>query len=146
MLRGARVLVVEDEFLVAVDLEESLRGLGCEVEGPFPSLDEALAWLETATPDAAVLDVNIRGGLAFPIAEALRDRGVPFVFCTGYADIGVVPEDLGAVATFSKPTPAATLVKALTRHMDGQDRTSGNSNSASTPSGGNFRSARPSSS
>lgn len=118
MLQNARVLVVEDEFLVAADVEEALRELGCEVVGPFPAVDEAMSFLAADTPDAAVLDVNVRGELVFPLADELLRRGVPFVFCTGYADIGVIPERLRGVTALNKPCGAGSLLGALKAKMD----------------------------
>jgi two-component SAPR family response regulator len=120
-MRDARVLVVEDEFLVAADLEDTLTALGYQVLGPFPTLAEALSWLDSDKPDAAVLDVNIRGELIFPVAERLTELGVPFVFCTGYADIGVIPDTLEPVATLSKPCTPATLARALGEKLSPPD-------------------------
>lgn len=88
-----RVILVEDEPLVAMMMEDLLTDLGCEIAGSFGSLGAALAWLaiHEAPLDGAVLDVNLGGGeTVFPLAEALRERGVPFVFATGY---GVLPSD-----------------------------------------------------
>ena len=88
-----RVILVEDEPLVAMMMEDLLTDLGCEIAGSFGSLGAALAWLakQDALPDGAVLDVNLGGGeTVFPLAEALRARGVPFAFATGY---GVLPSD-----------------------------------------------------
>lgn len=89
----ARVILVEDEPLVAMMMEDMLADLGCEVAGSFGTLGAALAWLadQKALPDGAVLDVNLGGGeTVFPLAEALHARGVPFVFATGY---GALPSD-----------------------------------------------------
>lgn len=87
-LAGRRVLVAEDEPLLALELEETLRGLGCEVLGPVPTLEEALHL--AATPgriDAAVLDINLAGRPSFPVADHLAGRDVPVVFATGYGDL-----------------------------------------------------------
>ena len=89
----ARVILVEDEPLVAMMMEDLLADLGCEIAGSFGSLDAALGWVaaQEELPDGALLDVNLGGGeMVFPLAEALRARGVPFVFATGY---GVLPSD-----------------------------------------------------
>lgn len=88
-LLGRRILVAEDEPLVALELEATLRGLGCEVLGPAATLEEALR-LATAPSeriDAAVLDINLAGRASFPAADALAKRGVPIVFATGYGDL-----------------------------------------------------------
>lgn len=81
---GPRVLVVEDEFLVAMFLEDILEELGCVVEGPAASVDAALALIEQNPPDAAILDVNLNGSPAYAVADALRARGIPFAFSSGY--------------------------------------------------------------
>ena len=83
-LRGLRVLVVEDEFLVALELETMLHGLGAEVIGPLGGLDQAVACARQEALDLALLDVNVGGRLVTPVAEALAARAIPFVFCTGY--------------------------------------------------------------
>lgn len=81
-----RVLVVEDEYLVAQDVAQKLGDMGVEVSGPVPRVAEALALLASgsARPDAAILDVNLGGEMVFPVVEILRKRGVPLVFVTGY--------------------------------------------------------------
>lgn len=83
---GFRVLVVEDEMLIALEIEESLRSLGCVVVGPVGKLDAALRLAREEELDAAILDVTIRGGDVFPVAEELLARGIPFVLASGYGD------------------------------------------------------------
>src|SRR3954454_10981456 len=82
---GRRVLVVEDEYIVALDLEGMLRDLGCEVLGPVASVAQALALLGRERPDAVTLDLNLLDGLAVPVAELLAGMGVPFVVCSAHA-------------------------------------------------------------
>ena len=89
VLKGARVLVVEDEFMVAALLGDTLAALGCEVVGPAAEVAEALELLERETIDAAVLDVNIGGEMVFPVADALASKDLPFVFATAYGVAGV---------------------------------------------------------
>jgi len=81
---GLRVLLVEDENMVALLLEDMLAELGHTVIGPVARLDKALEIAQREAFDVAVLDVNINGEEAYPIAEALAARGIPFVFSTGY--------------------------------------------------------------
>jgi DNA-binding NtrC family response regulator len=81
---GRRVLVVEDEMIVAWLLQDMLADFGCEVVGPAASVDQALAMIDAEFIDVAVLDVNLKGQMRYPIADALAARGVPFVFSTGY--------------------------------------------------------------
>jgi CheY-like chemotaxis protein len=81
---GLRVLLVEDENLVALLLEDMLAELGHTVVGPVARLDKALETVQLEAFDVAILDVNINGEESYPIAEALAARGIPFVFSTGY--------------------------------------------------------------
>src|SRR4051812_26531837 len=83
-LEGRRVLVVEDEYIVALDLEGMLLGLGCEVLGPVASIAQAQALLGRERPDVALLDLDLLDGLALPVAERLAGMGVPFVVCSAY--------------------------------------------------------------
>lgn len=83
---GRRVLVVEDEMTIAVMIEETLLSLGGEVVGPVARLDAALLLARTAGIDAAILDITIRGGKSYAVADILAERGIPFVFCSGYGD------------------------------------------------------------
>src|SRR3954467_14286390 len=85
-LRGRCLLVVEDEYLIAADLTASLESLGVEVIGPAASVEEALALVHNSSDriDGAVLDINLRNERVYPVADVLIERGVPFVFTTGY--------------------------------------------------------------
>ena len=111
-LRGLRILVVEDEFLVSLDLEAMLRELGAEVIGPFARLDRATAVARAEALDVALLDVNIGGQLVTPVADALAERAVPFVFCTGY-DAASLPAPHAAVPILMKPCQTRQLKEAL---------------------------------
>jgi PAS domain S-box-containing protein len=83
-LPGERVLIVEDEALVAMILEDQLADLGISVAGTCASVPDAMRAIENDPPQAAILDVNLRGQLVYPVADRLMDRGIPFVFVTGY--------------------------------------------------------------
>ena len=83
-LKGVRVLVVEDEYFVAILIEEILESAGCVVMGPIPRLPEALDAIDRESCDVAVLDVNLAGERINPVADALSERNVPFLFVTGY--------------------------------------------------------------
>ncbi|MDB5693463.1 MAG: response regulator [Alphaproteobacteria bacterium] len=83
-LGGKRVLVVEDEAMVAMLIEDMLAELGCEVVGPAMRLEHALQLAETGAIDAAVLDINLGGVRSDPVADILERRGVPTLFVTGY--------------------------------------------------------------
>jgi CheY-like chemotaxis protein len=88
-LQGLRVIVVEDETLVAILLEDMLAELGCEVLWTAHRVGKALDLVAQSTPDAAVLDVNIAGDDVYPVARALAERNIPFVFATGYGSRGL---------------------------------------------------------
>jgi CheY-like chemotaxis protein len=89
MLTGKRILLVEDEALVAMLLEDMVLALGATVVGPESRVDQAIASAETADLDAAILDINLGGQRSYAVADALRRRGVPFAFATGYGAVGV---------------------------------------------------------
>ena len=84
-LADLRVLVVEDEVFIALEIEERLRRLGCAVVGPVGRLERALELARGEALDGALLDVNVKGGFVYPVAAELRTRAVPVVFSTGYA-------------------------------------------------------------
>ena len=81
---GLQVLVVEDEALVALQLEDMLTESGCGVVGPASRVHQAIELLEGQQVDAAVLDLNIAGELVYPVADALAKRGLPYIFATAY--------------------------------------------------------------
>jgi CheY-like chemotaxis protein len=84
LLAGRRILVVEDEVMVAWLLEDSLAAFGCVALGPAVRVGEALEMIEAEAVDAVVLDVNLNGQMSYPVADKLVLRGVPFVFSSGY--------------------------------------------------------------
>jgi two-component SAPR family response regulator len=85
-----RVLVVEDEALVAMLIEDILIDAGFEIVGPFGQAEKAIAALEQHAVDAAILDVNLGGGArSYGVAGELVERGLPFIFVTGYGQIGI---------------------------------------------------------
>jgi len=109
-----RALVVEDEVLVAMLVEEMLGDLGCEVAALSTHLDEALRLAKGDNFDFAVLDINLNGTRDFPIADLLADRGVPFLFATGYG-AGILPERHAKAVILHKPYSLEDLRAALAR-------------------------------
>jgi CheY-like chemotaxis protein len=101
-LAGCRILVVEDEILIAVMIEETLRSLGCIVVGPVAKLEAALRLACNEALDGAILDVTIRGGQVYPVTEHLLARGIPFVLASGYGD-WALPDTLQDQARLTKP-------------------------------------------
>ena len=117
-LGGRRVLVVEDEMLVAMEFEGLLQRQGCAVVGPASTVDRALALLDHDQPDAALLDLNLNGEPATAVAVALRTRGVPFVLVTGYGEAQSSEPELQDAPRVDKPVNHHALVRALARVMD----------------------------
>jgi CheY-like chemotaxis protein len=112
-LVGRRVLVVEDEMMIALLVEDMLAELGCAVVGPAHALDAALELARTELGlDVAVLDVNLGGQPVFAVADALREKGVPAIFSTGYGDAGLREIDRGS-QVLQKPFRAGDLARAL---------------------------------
>ena len=113
---GRRVLIVEDESLVAMLLETILEDMGCLAVGPAATVDEGLRMAADETVDAALLDVNVAGRQVFPVAQALKDRGVPFIFSTGYGE-GGLPDQWRGQPTLQKPFTEAAVRDALMTAM-----------------------------
>ncbi len=122
-LPGCRVLLVEDESLVAMLAEDMLLDLGCEVVVAM-RLDQALAQARTQPFDLAVLDVNLGDARSYPVADLLRETGVPFLFATGYGRQGVDPA-YQAAPVMQKPYRVAELAALLAGLLAGgaADRT-----------------------
>jgi CheY-like chemotaxis protein len=112
-LQGRRVLVVEDELMIAMLVEDMLADLGCAVVGPAHELASALELAKEGGIDAALLDVNLAGQPVFPVADALRAKGIPSIFSTGYGEAGLRDCDAGA-PVLQKPFRAGDLARALT--------------------------------
>jgi CheY-like chemotaxis protein len=125
-LQGMRVLIVEDEPLIAMMLEDILIDLGCVVVAMASRVDEALDLVRMVECDGAVLDVNIHGERSFPVAAALDQRGVGYVFATGYGINGVEGEFKRAPVLqkpYRQPQIAAALLSILSaRRTCGGDR------------------------
>src|SRR3954469_1292839 len=110
-LSGRYVLVVEDEYLVATDLASVLEEFGVNVIGPASSVEEALELVEAHGEklDGAVLDVNLREVRVYPVAQALAERGVPYVFTTGY-EASAIPEPHASAPRYEKPVDQTVLI------------------------------------
>jgi CheY-like chemotaxis protein len=107
-LTGRKILVVEDEMLIAMLLGDLLADMGCQVLGPVSSVPQALELTAREKPDAAVLDVNLGSERVYPVADALTQAAVPFVFVTGYGQAGLA-EAYGDHATIMKPFDPETF-------------------------------------
>lgn len=108
-----RILVVEDNFVLAESMRFSLEELGCTVVGPAPTAARALELLALGPVDAAVLDIDLRGRSSAPVAEELARRGTPFVFLTGYESAALLPEAFHSWTRLSKPVDPEELARTL---------------------------------
>jgi two-component SAPR family response regulator len=113
-LKGVRVLIVEDEFLVATLIEDMLESAGCTILGPIPRVAEALDVVDHETCDVAVLDVNLGGDRIDPVADALDRRNVPFMFVTGYTE-NALPGEFAERPRLCKPFKMGELLGTLCR-------------------------------
>ena len=113
-LHGLRVLVVEDSWEVSTGLKKLLEAWGASVIGPVPSAADAMRLISQSTPDAAIVDINLRGGeLAYDLIDRLQERGIRIVVLTGYADIAL--EKGKATAVLQKPVQEELLIARLRR-------------------------------
>jgi DNA-binding response OmpR family regulator len=110
---GIRVLIVEDMFLVAEDLSDTLQTWGCDVVGPAARVDEALGLVAAEALDGALLDVNLGDERCFPIAEALRAKGTPFLFLTGYDMASAFPTEFENAPRLTKPVDTQLLARMM---------------------------------
>jgi DNA-binding response OmpR family regulator len=101
-LSGCRVLLVEDEYLIGEDIKRALERVDIEVIGPVPTLDEALARLAATEVDVAVVDIKLHGEMAYPLADQLAARQIPFIFATGYRE-DYIPDRYRHVPRWHKP-------------------------------------------
>jgi DNA-binding response OmpR family regulator len=109
------VLVVEDEILVAMELDSVLRAQECTVLGPAATVDRAVALIGEGRPDAALLDLNLSGQSALPVAAALNAQGVPFVVVSGYSETRSQAPELSRAPRLAKPVSHRQLLHALRR-------------------------------
>jgi DNA-binding response OmpR family regulator len=119
LLQSQRVLIVEDEWLLADTLADCLRDYGGDIVGPAPSVAAALELVDREPITAAILDISLGGEKSFPIARALRDRKIPFVFTTGYLT-GDLPTEFRDVELVSKPFDQNILATFLAAMLDGR--------------------------
>lgn len=112
-LAGRRVLVAEDDPLIAAELHDALADRGAEVLGPVPTVRAAMAAIEAGIPDVAVLDVNLRNLSSAPIVDALRAANIPHVLVTGYARHMLDDACLREAPILSKPVGRRDLLALL---------------------------------
>jgi len=112
LLHGKRILVIEDSPVVALACEDMLRDMGCVPVGPAINMAAALQLAADEALDAALVDINIRGGKAFPVLRILAGRGVPFLLASGYADWSM-PEEWQERPRLAKPFSPNLLRESL---------------------------------
>lgn len=115
-MKGLRILLVEDEFFLACSLEEELRSYGCAVIGPFADVTAAAEAVGRERFDFAILDINLNGEMAYPLADALSDLGIPFLFLSGYSRSNL-PERFRASPQVSKPYDPTVLMREIQRTL-----------------------------
>ncbi|WP_339032585.1 response regulator [Bradyrhizobium symbiodeficiens] len=118
-LAGQRVFVVEDESLVMMLLEDSLVDAGCEIAGMASRVDDALEKAAALSYDVAVLDVNLNGRQTFEVARCIAERGIPYVFATGYGPASLLA-DFRHVPILQKPFQQQDLETALRQALAAQ--------------------------
>jgi DNA-binding response OmpR family regulator len=111
-LHGCRVLVIEDEYFLANDMEQTLKSHGARIIGPYAELDAACRRAKQDHFDVAVVDVNLHNKKAWPVADELIQQGVPFIFFTGY-DAAVIPRRFAGVKLWQKPIDPAKIVEDI---------------------------------
>ena len=116
-LDGLRVLVVEDDYFIADEICATLRAHGAEVVGPSPNVKHGLDLVKQHSIDCAVLDINLRGDLAFGLASELRLRGTPAIFATGYNE-SVLPGEFRGCVRLEKPVNLPALLRAVRSACD----------------------------
>lgn len=119
-LKGLRILVVEDNFMIASSLKRMLESWGCDVVGPAPSVEEAEQLADQCDLSGGILDINIRGGTSAPIAERLHNRGLPYIFITGYSSPHLLPDELLKAQRLHKPITDAVLRSVLVEKFLGR--------------------------
>ena len=113
LLEGLRILIVEDNLLLAEVTKLLLEDSGCEVVGPAGWLQRGLELAEHEPLDGAILDINLHSEMSFRIAGVLRSRGVPFIFVTGYEDRSIVPLAFRSAPRLDKPVADEHLIETI---------------------------------
>jgi DNA-binding response OmpR family regulator len=112
-MRSPRVLLVEDEALIALALADDLEGAGYEVAGPFHRCSDSLDWLGRDTPDIAIIDIHLRDGSSAELARVLRERDVPFLVFSGERRDGQVADAFTGARWLSKPVGTRELLETV---------------------------------
>jgi DNA-binding response OmpR family regulator len=120
MAVGSRILVVEDNYLLAEVVGDFVTECGLEVVGMACGLETGLVYARETPIDGALLDINLNGRFCFPICDVLRERGIPFAFFTGYSDLALVPQRYRSVPLVSKPFEPGEMKNAIESMLRGE--------------------------
>jgi DNA-binding NtrC family response regulator len=112
-LSGRQILIVEDDLIIAWQIQAMVESLGCVALGPVSSIEKALGLLRANAPDAALLDVNLHGVTVLPVAQECQRRNIPFVLITGYGRLPLAEPVLNDAVRVRKPFNMADIAKAL---------------------------------
>jgi DNA-binding NtrC family response regulator len=121
MLQNARVLVLEDDYYLATDLQAALEAAGANVIGPFANTADAAAALASDRPDCALVDLNLGRGINFELPQQLARRSVPFAFVTGY-DRAAIPEEFASTIRVEKPIALQKVAQVTETLLSAQRR------------------------
>jgi CheY-like chemotaxis protein len=113
VLGGLRILIVEDNFMVADSLKELMTAYGASVAAMVPSAAAALAAIEGQRIDVAILDIDLKDGKVDPLADRLIEHGIPFLFLTGFGDDSMLPPRLRGMPRLDKPVESERLIEEL---------------------------------
>lgn len=113
------ILLLEDDLLLAMDMEEFLTDRGYEIAGPYGRVGEALEAIQTMHVDGAVVDLNLHGEMSFPVIELLQARDVPVIVCSGYAELPELKQRLSGLPLLAKPWNPRKLCQLLDEAFDG---------------------------
>jgi two-component SAPR family response regulator len=111
-LLGKRILIIEDEFFLALCVGQVLEEQGCAVIGPATSVQEGLDLIEKTKVNGAILDINLNGEMVYPVAKELMDRNIPFIFATGYRPLDL-PSFYDDVPRLEKPIETGLFIRTL---------------------------------
>jgi CheY-like chemotaxis protein len=123
-LSNRKVLIVEDEMMIAMLIEDMLEEFGCKLVGPATSVPRALELIDNESIEIAVLDLNLDGTDTYAIADALQRKNVPFIFATGYGSTGL-RQEYGNRPVLQKPFQQKDLEMALAEALGGSNRVAG---------------------
>ena len=119
MPAGSKILVVEDNYLLAEVVCDFVAECGMEPVGPAAGLETGLVYARETPIDGAILDINLDGRFCFPICEVLRERGIPFAFLTGYSNLSLVPQEFRHVPLIAKPFEPSEMKSAIEGMLGG---------------------------